>query len=272
MSGDGSRISWVGYADLEGKVIASTNNLLLGENVGERPWFRGGLNGGFAGDVHDALLLAKLLGGNPDEPLRFIDLAQPVSSASGTPAGVMGMHINAEWLHEQLEAMSRTLGIELYLLNPDGTIVAASGDTMPDAAPLEILRQAASGIESRGRETWPDGKDYFSSLVASVSHGDLPSFGWRMVGRLDADRSPLRVDLVDNGAHYALAALLGVMGLMTMVFIHIFIRPFGRLGDSAMRVAEGSQEYPEDNRVTREAAQLSIALARLQQDRVSDDP
>ena len=37
-SGDGSRISWLGYADLTGIVVAATDGLLVGQDVSQRPW------------------------------------------------------------------------------------------------------------------------------------------------------------------------------------------------------------------------------------------
>lgn len=270
-SGDGSRISWIGYADLSGQVIAATNGLLVGQNVGERPWYRNGLSGGFAGDVHDAVLLAQLLGGDGDEPLRFIDLAKPVTDADGDLIGVVGMHINATWLAEHLRETSKTFGIDLYLINPGGAISASSTVEAPDTDELQILGAAQTGVQSGGRETWPDGREYFSALVPEVSYGELPKFGWRMVGRLDADRLDIGVDLIRNGALYALVVAISLIGLLTALVARAVRTPFAQLAASAQRIADGSQEYPPSFRTTREAALLSAALTRLQQDRVADD-
>lgn len=270
-SGDGSRISWVGYADLSGQVIAATDGLLVGQDVSERPWYRNGLSGGFAGDVHDAVLLAQLLGGEGDEPLRFIDLAKPVTNANGDLVGVVGMHINATWLTKHLRETSDTFGIDLYLINPSGDISASSADEAPGTAELQILGAAQTGVQSAGRETWPDGQEYFSALVPEVSYGDLPNFGWRMVGRLDADRLDIGVDLIRNGALYALGVAVSLIGLLTALVARAVRTPFAQLAASAQRIADGSQEYPPSFHVTREAALLSAALTRLQQDRISDD-
>lgn len=269
--GDGSRISWIGYADLSGEVIAATSGLLVGQDVSERPWYRNGLNGGFAGDVHDAVLLAQLLGGEGSEPLRFIDLARPVTDANGDLTGVLGMHINAAWLANHLEEASKAFSIDLYLINPDGEVSASSVDETPSAAELQILRAAQTGVQTGGRETWPDRKDYFSSLVPQVSYGDLPNFGWRLVGRLDAASVNFGVDLIRNGALYAMLLAVALIGLMALLFSRVILKPFAKLAASAQRIAEGSQEYPANSRITREAAQLSTALTRLQQDRISDD-
>lgn len=269
-SGDGSRISWLGYADLSGNVVAATNGLLVGQDVSQRPWFRGGLTGGFAGDVHDAVLLAQLLGQQGDEPLRFIDLALPVTGPNGEAAGVLGMHINAAWLAAELAEYAALYGLDLYLLNPAGEISATSAEESPSSGELQILRAAQTGIETGGREQWPNGQEYFSSLVPQVTYGDLPSFGWRMVGRLEAGRLTFGIDLIRNGALYALLAMVAAIALFTALFVRAFAVPLQGLADSAERISKGSQEYPANSRVTREAAQLSKALTRLQQDRVTD--
>lgn len=270
-SGDGSRISWLGYADLSGNVVAATDGLLVGQDVSQRPWYRGGLAGGFAGDVHDAVLLANLLGDEGGEPLRFIDLALPVTNTDGDPAGVLGLHINAAWLTKELRESSRIYGLDFYLLNPAAEISASSAEEAPSAGELQILRAAQTGIETGGRERWPDGRDYFSSLVPQVTYGDLPNFGWRMVGRLEATTLTFGVDLIRNGAHWALLGMIGAIGLLTLIFVGAVASPIRRLAESAERISNGSEEYPANSRVTREAAQLSLALTRLQQDRVSDD-
>ena len=270
-SGDGTRISWLGYAELSGNVVAATNGLLVGRNVGERPWFRGGLSGRFAGDVHDAVLLANLLGADGGEPLRFLDLALPVDDANGDPIGVMGMHINAGWLNAELRESAQIYGLDFYLLNPAGEISASSDKQAPTAGELQILRAAQSGVKTSGRERWSDGRDYFSSLVPQVTAGDLPSFGWRMVGRLDAGSLNFGVDLVKNGALWVLLLMVAGIFLLTTIFVRAIAVPIARLADSAERISDGSQEYPANSRVTREAAQFSLALTRLQQDRISDE-
>lgn len=269
--GDGSRISWIGYADLSGKVVAATKGLLTGQDVSERPWYHNGLNGGFAGDVHDAVLLAQLLGSDNAEPLRFIDLAKPVFDANGDIDGVLGMHIDARWLEGFIAEVSQAYGIDLFLLNPNGEISISSTNEAPSPAELQVLRAAQTGVQTGGRETWPDGRDYFSFLVPQITHGDLPSFGWRLVGRLDAASVSFGVDLIRNGAHYAVLLAFALVGLMALFFSRVILKPFARLADSAHRIADGSEEYPARSRITREAALLSSALMRLQQDRVSGD-
>lgn len=270
-NGDGGRVSWMGYADLNGEVVAASNGMLVGASVDQRPWFRGGLNGGFAGDVHEAVLLAQLLNPDGEDPLRFIDLALPVRDAEANPAGVLGMHINAEWLTEYLAEMSDIYGLDFYLLNPNGTVSAATTGDFPTSADLQIIRAAQAGVPSSALETWPDGREYFASIVPQVTYGDLPNFGWRMIGRLDVNTLDFRAGLIRSGVAYALLASVALILLATLIYARIVLAPIGRLADSAHRVADGSQEYPAESRSSREAGLLSAALARLQQDRVRND-
>lgn len=88
------KTSWVGIAKADGTVLAASRGLLVGENVASRPWFNEGLKGSFAGDVHEAVLLARLLNPEGDEPLRFIDFAAPIRNADGSVWGVLGTHVN----------------------------------------------------------------------------------------------------------------------------------------------------------------------------------
>lgn len=92
--------AWIGVTDPAGQVQASTGGLLHGTNVAQRPWFSNALRGINLGDVHEALLLARLLGNAEREPLRFIDVAFPINGAGGQPAGVLGAHLSWQWARE----------------------------------------------------------------------------------------------------------------------------------------------------------------------------
>ncbi|WP_192499262.1 cache domain-containing protein [Skermanella pratensis] len=90
--------AWIGLASPEGKVLVSTRGLLEGADVSGRPWFRAGSRDMFAGDVHEAVLLAKKLPPNADgDPLRFVDVAMPLKRPDGVPLGVLGAHLSWSW-------------------------------------------------------------------------------------------------------------------------------------------------------------------------------
>ncbi len=270
-AGDGERVSWLGFADLNGEVVAANNDLLVSQSVSTRPWFRNGLRGGFAGDVHDAVLLAQLLDDGSDEPIRFIDLARPVSDENDELAGVLGMHINENWLQFYLQESAELFDLEIYLINPSGEVSATSSDETPSTADLQILRSAQTGFQSLQRETWPDGKEYFASFVPQVSYGNLPNFGWSMIGKLDVSTLDFQAGLVRSGAIYAILSGFAFVLLAATIYARVVLSPFRTLATSAQRIGEGSQEYPANSRITREAAMLSDALTQLQQNRLTDE-
>lgn len=264
MVGSGDRVAWVGYAGLDGRVRVASGGLLEGQDVSERPWFRAGLEGGYAGDVRDAVLLNRLLGGTEQDPIRFLDLAVPVTDAEGAPVGVLASHIDAAWAERYLAESAEIRGIDLFVVNPAGEVVLATAPPPPDPSRLQSFRAAATGATTTVRETWDDGLTYQSSVIPTVTYGSLPSFGWRLVGRIPADafaadrRDVLRVALTVMGGCLALVLLLAV------AFVRLFVAPVTRISDAALAIAEGQDVYPPESRSSREAAALSVALARLQ--------
>jgi len=264
-AGAQERISWAGFATPAGEVIAASDGLLEGNSVAERPWFRRGLQGPFAGDVHDALLLAAAVPQGSYGPARFLDMAVPVAGPDDRRTGVLGFHINASWAEAFLVELAETGEIDLMLINPEGQVVMSTVADVPGTLELPSLQAAAAGVASSGRETWPDGTSYFTTVLPSVTHGDLPSFGWRLVGRIDPDNFP-----TTPGAQLvritAVAMLLagGFFALLALIFARIYLRPIAQLADTADRMAAGQEVYPPESRTSAEAQRLSAALARLE--------
>ncbi|MDW4499163.1 hypothetical protein R5H30_14305 [Sulfitobacter sp. D35] len=175
-----------------------------------------------------------------------------------------GVHIDFAWAVRVWTEAARELGVDLFLLDSNGSVVAASSDAAPDLAELQILRAASTGVAAQGRETWPDGRDYFSSLVPRISYEDLPNFGWRLLARLDADAFRPDLSSLRAALSWTVLAMLLVLIVLTAAFILFFIRPIEDLAEKSDRIAEGEDIYPPEHRRTRETALLSSAVARLQ--------
>ncbi|MDZ4394064.1 cache and HAMP domain-containing protein [Cypionkella sp.] len=259
-----ARISWAGLATPEGIVLEASNDLLKNVDVSSRPWFQRGLGGDFAGDVHEAILLNKLLAGPTDDPLRFIDLASQVKGQDGQIVGVLGFHINFEWVETFLAETADGLGLDIYLVSQNGDVIIATDGSKPGARDLQSFRAAATGVEQSSLETWPDGVDYYTVVIPDVTYGELPSFGWRMVARINPDE----FDTTSSGLTSALILLMSVAGLMLLIltaaFNRIFVHPFSLLADNAKRIADGADDYPLELHRTDELQRLSAALAQLQ--------
>lgn len=262
--GSGTRISWVGYTALDGTVATSSGGLLEGADVSTRPWFAAGLRGPFAGDLHDAVLLSNLLGGTDDDPLRFIDFALPVRDGNGDVIGVLGSHTTFDWVEQFLTESATVRGLDLYLVNAEGAVIFTTDPALTDPRDVPSLRAAATGIAAQMQETWPDGMDYFTATIPTVRYADLPSFGWRLVGRVPADAYAADIRTM-QGTLTAIAIGAGLaFAVYVALFAFIYLRPLVRLVDSAENIASGDHVYPPESRSSAEALRLSGALARIQ--------
>lgn len=120
--------SWIGFADMQGIVKGASGDLLLGQDVSQRPWYQQGRKGSFIGDLHEAVLLARLLPAEPGGgPLRFIDFAAPVFDAEGAQIGVVASHAHWSWadaIIRRLAAVRQDHNqVELFILNARHEII-----------------------------------------------------------------------------------------------------------------------------------------------------
>ncbi|WP_246617859.1 cache domain-containing protein [Rhizobium populisoli] len=262
--GSGSLISWAGYAGIDGVVRTASNGLLLNASVASRPWYQQGLKGDFAGDVHEAVLLASLLPPQGTEPRRFLDLASPIRSANGSVAGVLGYHLNYKWAQRLLKEMATSLDVDLFLVNVNGDAVIATDGGIYHSPDLASFRTARTGASAVNVETWPDGRPYFTAVLPELDYQDLPRFGWSMIARIDASKLAEPNRQFSTGLLWNLALFGLLLILMSAVFVVVFIRPFGQLADNAARIAAGDDVYPFESRRTRELNMIASSIAKLQ--------
>lgn len=270
--GTSETISWAGFASNDGTVMAASNGLLVNANVQSRPWFQQGLRGDFAGDVHEALLLAEKLPAPEDGgALRFLDFSTPISGADGAVRGVMGLHLNAAWAERLVTELADQMDIDVFLVNPEGRAVIATDDGDYANVDVPSFSAARAGASSVRVETWPDGNSYFTATLPELTYRDLPKFGWSIIARIDADDVIHPARMMSRDLMFNLAAFGLLLLVLTALFIVWFIQPFARLAKNARAVAEGGNVYPFESNRTRELSIIGAAIARLQAMR-HDDP
>ncbi|WP_281979126.1 cache domain-containing protein [Pseudorhizobium flavum] len=265
LAGTGETISWAGYASNDGAVVAASNGLLVNADVSSRPWFQRGLDGDFAGDFHEAVLLAKKLPAPEDGgPLRFLDLATPIAGSDGSIAGVVGLHLNAQWAESLVTELAHAMNIDVFIVNPEGKAVVATDGGSYAGLELASFTAARSGAAGTHLEMWPDGRSYFTATIPELGYRNLPKFGWSIIARISADNvlQPARVMSFDLMVRLIAFGLL--LMLLTTLFIVWYIRPFELLAANAEEIAEGKDVYPFESNRTRELSLIGSALARLQ--------
>ncbi|MCM3562569.1 ATP-binding protein [Hydrogenophaga intermedia] len=262
--------SWIGLTDDRGTVLTATGGLLEGVDVSGRPWFINAQRGQAMGDVHEAVLLARLLGNEGEAPPRFVDIAFTMSNADGSPRGVLAAHLNWSWARDVERAifqpLDATRAITPLIVSRDNRVLLGPADLLGTALDLPSLRQAAmaSGkATGHTEESWPDGHRYLVGYASDRGLDDYPGMGWRVLvrQRLDEAYSPasaLQRQLLVAGL---LAALVfSVLGWWVARWIS---RPLRALTTSAGQLQQGQPVRVPVSNHYEEVAQLGQALNAL---------
>lgn len=233
--------AWIGITDNHGKVVAATGKMLEGADVSARPWFSDARNGIHVGDVHEAVLLAKMLPARP-EPMRFVDIAFPYFGADGAALGVLAVHLSWEWARgverSIIEPTEQRRKVEALIVDRQGKVLLGPPDVLGETLRLQSVAAAArdNGYVS---ETWPDGRRYLVGYSASNGHASYTGLGWTVLVRQEADEAFLPVTHIQRRvllSGIALALLFSVLGLIAARRIS---RPLRELAASAERAQPG---------------------------------
>lgn len=240
--------TWIGVTDVEGKVLSATKGMLAGVNVAKRPWFINGLEGSFVGDLHEAVLLAKLILADPGRgPMRFIDFAAPVHDDQGRLRGVLGAHAEWRWATDVVNVMmprnAAATGMEVFIVNRDGAIIyPEGGDGRPRTLPMTIDVSSPFVLDSWGTET------RFVSAVVPVREliPDKP-VSWRIAVRQPASETLAAVDALQKAMLIFAAAAIAILLILTFWVASVLSRPLERLAKQAKRIEQGDETASLEN-------------------------
>ncbi|AWN50958.1 sensor domain-containing diguanylate cyclase [Methylobacterium sp. 17Sr1-1] len=210
--------AWLGFVALDGRVRAGTEGMLEGLAVTGKAWFEAGLSRPNVGDVHEAVLLSRLLVRSEPEPLRLVDLAAPVRDASGQVVGVLGGHLSWDWA---IRARRRLLdeglpGTDLWVLDRRGRVILGP---LLGTTPFGPARLGAMVEEGSGRFAAALGSDTLLAGFASAAKGERseiaggdPGLGWIVVAtRPEAQAlAPVQRSIQALLALGATAAVIGI--------------------------------------------------------------
>ncbi|WP_405112398.1 sensor domain-containing diguanylate cyclase [Paenibacillus sp. FSL K6-1217] len=261
--------TWVGFLDKTGNVIASTDQILQGTNISQRPVFQQALKGTFIGDVHDAVLLSKLLPAPTGEALQFVDVSVPVMDKQGRTSGVLAAHLSWEWSREVEASIvnplkERLKGVEVFVVSrKDDTILLGPEALTGKRMTAGVLQQARSGKSSyviereRGRDSYLTGYAYGDGYM------NYPGLGWTVIIRQPADIAFASVRQLE---HFILisglltAAVFALIGWLLAGWISLPLRNITRTADLLSSGAD--VEIPTSTRF-KDVAILSASLRSL---------
>lgn len=248
------QFAWLGLAGRDSKVVASVDGLLQGVSVSARPWFSAAQHGMYVGDVHSALLLAKLLPVKP-EPWRFVDVATPVYAPDGSLRGVLGGHLSWEWAaqikHELVDAALQQHQAEALIVGTDGTVLLGSAALQGKKLP------AIDGATQLGVESHTQGA------------GRYPGLGWNVVLRQPEGVAMAHYRALQMRTRVAAGVLCLILAPLLWLLARRLATPLRELG-AQLELPQDAPAPARRHPLYREADVLGQALDRYAQ-RQRDD-
>ncbi|MEW5972859.1 MAG: EAL domain-containing protein [Pseudomonadota bacterium] len=263
--------AWIGLTDPQGNVIAGSEGLLEGKTVAKRAWFLEGLQGPHVGDVHDAVLLAKILPKPQIDPLplRLADIASPVRDADGRSIGVLCGHLSWDWSYMVRNALMEGTGfghgesIDIFVLNKMGNILVGTPEIPPSARVLdfESVQLAMLGDTGSRVETWPDGRRYVTAYAQARGAEGYPSADWIILAREPVEEAYAVADQLNRAILLASGGAFALFLLLLTLQVRRITAPLERISGHAQAIASGASIHslPRTGG-TREVTRLTDAL------------
>ena len=243
------QFAYLGLADPDGRIVAATDGLLEGASVAQRPWFAGARHGLYLGDVHAAVLLAKLLPAQA-EPWRFVDVATLVYGPDGSLRGILGAHLSWAWA----AGVKRDLvDRSLQRHQADALVVSADGTVLLGAPALQ------------GRKLGPDAPGQLSVHARTQGFGRAPGLGWDIVLRQPEGVALAAYDALRTRIHVAALLLCLLLAPLLWLLSRRLATPLNELAARLDGAPAG-----RGNPLYREADLLGQALDRYAR-RQADD-
>jgi diguanylate cyclase (GGDEF)-like protein len=257
--------SWIGLTDAQGTVVASTGRLLEGVSIAHRPVFMEGQDKTFVGDVHEAVMLAKLLPNPSGEAMKFVDISMPVQDKAGRFIGVLATHLSWQWAAEigrtMFEPLKNSLpGLEFLVVSKDGTVLLGPKHLI--GKPSEAGTAHNSEIRWSVNQ-WQDGKTYVVGSAESKGLDGYPGLGWTVV-----TRQPVEVAFAEANGLRAEILLWGSMLSIAFAVIGWFVAgvitgPLNRIAEAATLLSEGADVDIPLVKGSIEVEKLSMVIRHL---------
>lgn len=259
--------AWIGVTDAAGRVQTATRGMLEGEDVSARPWFSKALAGQAMGDVHDAVLLAKLLAGPDGTPPRLVDIAFPLTNAAGQVTGVLGVRLSWAWANDIQSAIfnpvNRHRHVDLLIVSSNGTVLLGPSGVQGTTLSVPSLEAASRGESGYTKETWADGETYLVGHSRDAGYNGYPGLGWRVLVRQATDEAYAPVNQLHQ--RLLLGGLLAalVFSLLGWLMARQITRPLLDLTDVARGIEAGYAVKAPSTTGYREVSMLGNAFNSL---------
>ncbi|WP_142828631.1 sensor domain-containing diguanylate cyclase [Planococcus soli] len=263
--------SWIGLTDRDGTVVASTDSILKGVDISERPVYLEALEKTFIGDVHEAVLLADLLPNPTGEEMKFVDISTPIYDDNDDFIGVLATHLSWEWVEEveasMLDSLKNRDSIEFLIVSKiDDVVILGPDDLLGKRLNLESIELARTGQNGSIIETWPDDKEYVTGYMMENGYKEYPGLGWTILVR-----QPVEVAYAPTKELMMFFLISGLIFVLLFAVIGWFLAerltsPLKNIAGAADRLRLGEFVQIPLYRGTSELETLSLSLRKLVSD------
>lgn len=258
--------AWIGYASPEGKVLAATGGLLVGDTLASLPWFQPGLRGPTVTCSSGVRADSGVLRPQAIQPLRFIDLAHPVRNDRGEVIGVLAAHLGDHWfeglIHLALSESPSPAQALQSVISKDGAYLMGAG----------IGHEVTKKLQHDGRSSgWLRLKNHYSStwLVGFARHVPLDrvtgELNWTTVVQMPADSINTPTPVPQATIFAAIATIVLIAWMTFAWLVHTANRPIKSLIRQINHAQHTRQEIAPLVGLPKEFVQLRHAVNELTQ-------
>ncbi|MGE5721848.1 MAG: diguanylate cyclase domain-containing protein, partial [Sphingomonadales bacterium] len=220
----------------DGRIQCSTNNMYVGLDLSDRPYFQQAQETG-------RFVLSDFLLSRPLQTPTVMAV-YPVSALSGETDAVVLATVNLEWMSKIMNNLGGRPGISAVLVDSTGTVLAAPGDQRSGVGrPLDNMPLMSAISDMALRSDQEEGSLSFMAVDGSkraVSFIRIAGTNARLITSIDEDKVSAAVSRDIRTAYLQLAFVVVFVLLGALIAAEkLVINPIEMLADMAKRFGEG---------------------------------
>ena len=234
-----SNLPWIRtllIAGQDGRIQCATNNMYVGLDLSDRPYFRQAQETG-------RFVLSDFILSRPVQTPTVMAV-YPVSAFSGVADAVVLATVNLDWMSKVMSNLGGRAGITAVLVDSAGTVLAAPADQHSAVGrPLDNMPLMSAIADRALRSDQDEGALSFLAADGSrraVSYIRIAGTNARLIASIDEDKVSAAVSRDIRTAYLQLAFVVVFVLLGALIAAEkLVIKPIEMLVDMAKRLGEG---------------------------------
>ncbi len=223
-------------AGQDGRIQCATNNMYVGLDLSDRPYFQQAQETG-------RFVLSDFILSRPVQSPTVMAV-YPVSAFSGVADAVVLATVNLDWMSKVMNNLGGREGITAVLVDSAGTVLAAPADQHSVIGrPLDNLPLMSAIADKALRSDQDEGSLSFLAADGSrraVSYTRIAGTNARLIASIDEDKVSAAVSRDIRTAYLQLAFVVVFVLLGALIAAEkLVIKPIEMLADMAKRLGEG---------------------------------